>query len=125
MAWCVEPMAVISLMELLKAGGTAVTPYDASATGSSSIEAIVTSPDTRSLINAQSIQIEAQTSEISGGSEVWRTVATGREQCNDCSNLELQTVPEGTQRLQVSIDGIPFQEKNSQLYLASIQFESS
>ena len=120
-AWCVRPTAVVSLMTLLWAGGTAEAPYDAQATGNSSIEAVLTSSDSQSLIGAGSIQLEAQTSVNTGGSGTWRTLPGGQEHCDQCSNLGLPAVPQDTQRIQVSVEGVPASDQNGRLYLASIQ----
>lgn len=122
-AWCVEPHSIVALVGVLGAeglGGTAIARYSTTAGKVSSVGAILTSPDSHSLIDVQNFEIQAQGADVIGSTAVWRTLNAGDQQCNACSSLSMLTVPEGTERLKVTLGGVPPGMKDGLLYLASV-----
>ena len=69
--------------------------------GQTAIEAKLTGLDITSSVVATSLRIRAQSVKELFGSELHTTLPGGIEACTNCTNVVLQPVPVGTQRVQV------------------------
>ena len=121
LAWCVDVENAIALTKLLAGeatGGTVISTYHVNSGTQASIGAVLTTTDSQTLINAQNIEIQAQTADQLGGIQSWRTLNGGDQQCNSCSSLSLLQVPEGTERVKVTVNSPG--SKNGLLNLAAV-----
>lgn len=122
-AWCVGKENFIQISKSLangrSAGGSIQTGFHPGVGKQYSIEAVLASSDSLTPLIAQSLEIQAQTADIVGGVQAWRTLNGGDNQCSNCASVGISNVPVGTQRVrthlevkQGTVDGL--------LYLASV-----
>ena len=71
------------------------TPY--------SVQAVMTTLDTRAVITVARLEITAQKRAIVHEAPLWVPVEGGKQQCSDCASVEIPTVPAGTQRVDVHV----------------------
>ena len=83
-----------------------------------SVEAILTSSDSRTLMEAQSMEIQSQKADRIGNVETWRTLNAGDSQCRHCATVGILNVPAGTQR--VTAHEVMPEVVGGMLYLASV-----
>ena len=109
-AYCVSPE---NLVQLIQAGSsTAAGSRQATldTTGGSAhdivgntLDVVMLTPDTRSVITADSITVSALAKDTINGQDSYRAQVGGTASCSACSSLELATVPEQTALLKWDI----------------------
>lgn len=121
-AFCVDVLDFIEL-SIQSTGdetGSAVQAgFHAVAGTQYSVEAILTSADSRTLVEAQSMEIQAQRADVIGSVETWRTLNAGDSQCSRCATVGILKVPVGTQRITAHVEVMP-EVAGVLLYLASV-----
>ncbi|KAL9118088.1 MAG: hypothetical protein Q9187_005369, partial [Circinaria calcarea] len=75
-----------------------VGPVLASGTTPYSVEAVMTTLDSRAVVTVARLEITAQKRAIVHEAPLWVSVDGGKQQCSDCASVEIPTVPVGTQR---------------------------
>ena len=85
--------------------GASQAGLPATGVGSSqyALEAILSAPDLHTSVKASSFRIRAQRSQNVHGHVDWQTLPGGLSQCTDCSSLEINPVPDGTQSIALDI----------------------
>ena len=120
-AWCVETLNFISILSKSKGrSGSFMGQIEAGVEGEDGsgylVEALLTSKDSKRLLDAQWIEILAQR-HGSGGS--WQTLNQGDSRCFGCSSVKLDGVPRGTERIVADVKLMPGITEGL-LYLASV-----
>lgn len=121
-AYCVETTSFLSKTILLSTdvtGSAVQAGFHAVAGKEYSVEAILMSSDSRTLMEAQSMEIQAQKADTIGNVETWRTLNAGDSQCRHCATVGILHVPAGTQRITAHVEVMPG-VVNGMLYLASV-----
>ena len=80
----------------------AANGYQVSGAMMYSLDVVVTTSDLNSAAFASNLKIEAQTSDILGNVETWRSLVNGTEECSNCGSIAITPAPDGTQRFEVS-----------------------
>ena len=123
MAYCVNRVGFVQVALGMSAGQTVSSKQDtgfhAASGASHSVEAILTGLDGRLLVNAESLKIQAQASDSTGSVQSWGTLVDGVDHCNNCSTVQILTVPTGTQRITTQVELMPETER-ALLFLASV-----
>ena len=74
-----------------------------SAASSQFMGAVLTGPDSRTSVFARSLGIQAQAFNMVKGMQVWETLKGGTNECENCSSVSVQPVPQGTKRVMVCV----------------------
>lgn len=122
-AVCVEITDFLSLAMQLKneeTGSAVQAGFHAEVGKQYSVEAILMSSDSRMLMEAQSMEIQAQKADRVGTVETWRTLNAGDSQCRHCATVGILNVPAGTQRITAHVEVMP-EVVEGLLYLASVE----
>ena len=124
-AWCVSRLNFVQLpsKRFLSAGRTGESVqvgFEGGPGAQYSVEALLTSLDSNTLVRAQSMEILAQTADVDGDSRFWRTLNAGSQQCSQCSTVGILSVPAGTERIRGHVELKP-QAEEGILYLTSVK----
>ena len=68
-----------------------------------SVEAVMTATDKKSVISTSSLQISAQSAVKINNVQSWGSLAGGVVQCSHCSSVQLSPVPPATQRIVTNV----------------------
>lgn len=68
-----------------------------------SVEAQLTSLDSRQTVTAASLEITAQKTEMAHGAPLWAGVNGGMQQCGNCASVEILNTPVESQRISVHV----------------------
>lgn len=121
-AWCVSQENFVSLAKLLnngKATGASVqSAFHPAEKQHYSVGAVLARQGSEKPLEVQSLEIQAQTSDLIGNVETWRTINAGDTQCSNCVSLGIQKVPEGTMRIKTHVE-VKESTMGGSLYLAS------
>ena len=71
--------------------------------GNYALEALVTSRDGQSLLNARTLRIQAQKATTINGHPGRQTLPGGLGECTDCSHVSIDSVPEGVQNVALTV----------------------
>ena len=82
------------------------------------VAAVLTNPSGVWAVRAPSLEMVAQSSDTAYGVRMWRTLSGGLSRCKECSHVEIQSVPAGTQRIIIEAALTP-ESAGGRLYLAS------
>ena len=121
-AFCVDIANFLSFAMHLnneETGGAVQAGFHAEVGKQYSVEAILTSSDSRTLMEAQSMEIQAQKADRIGTVETWRTLNAGDSQCRHCATVGILNVPAGTQRIMAHVEVMP-EVVEGLLYIASV-----
>ena len=102
-----------------RTGASVQAGFHASQGGQYSVAAVLAASDGHTPLKAQSLEIQAQTTDMVGNTQLWRTLNAGDSQCTDCASVEILDVPDNTQRIKTHIEVKPG-TVNGLLYLASV-----
>ena len=78
-------------------------PLTGVASSQYTMEAILTGQDITQSLNASSLEIQAQKSLNVHGHILWSTLPGGSSHCTECGTVSVDPVPEGTQRVALSV----------------------
>lgn len=84
-----------------------------------STEAILTGVDGRLLVDAQSLQKQAQASRSEGNVQSWGVPVDGVKECSNCSTVSVVAVPSGTKIITIQFGLMPGTER-ALLFLTSV-----
>lgn len=122
-AWCVDQENFVQIARLLangrSTGGSVQTGFRPTTGQQYSVQAVLAQSDSRTPLIAQSLEIQAQTTDLVGNVQTWRTLNAGDNQCNNCASIGILEVPDGTQRIKTHIEVKPG-TIDGLLYLASV-----
>lgn len=79
------------------------------------LEALLTSDDHHTTVEAAHMEMWAQTRSKIGSYDAWRAVARGHASCDNCSSLAIWDVAPTTQRVRIDVE-LPVQAKTAQLF---------
>ncbi|KAL9575979.1 MAG: hypothetical protein Q9212_007502, partial [Teloschistes hypoglaucus] len=107
-AYCVSQQNFVSIATLLdngKATGASVqSAFHPAEKQQYSVGAVLARQGSETPLEVQSLEIQAQTSDLIGNVETWRTLNAGDSQCSNCASLGLLEVPEGTRRIKTHVE---------------------
>ena len=105
-AWCVEKSNFVNIFAAMQdtsgpSVGQSGSSMSSDGIGSGDLlEAVLTSKDSGTSLNAQSMDIQAQRHI---GGEMWQTLEGGFGNCSNCFSAALERVPMGTERILADI----------------------
>ena len=109
MAYCVDHGNFEDLAQLL-AGARTKNSEDpvrkrlkVAAEAHSSFQAVLTTADSLTMVNAKHFSMQAQKATRLGNIPLWRQLRLGDKECEDCSSLGLDDLPTGTERIQLDL----------------------
>lgn len=95
------------------------TTFDAIDAGKYSVEALLTSLDSQTAVEAQNLDIQAQTRNYFHDVQSWRTLNAGEMECSDCASVGIKSLPARTQRIKTHVE-LKENSGMALLYLASV-----
>lgn len=121
-AWCVSQDSFVSLAKLLENGrvtGASIQSAFHSSKGQQySVGAVLARQGSQTPLEVQSLEMQAQTFDLIGNVETWRTLNAGDSQCSNCASLGISRVPDGTKRIKTHVE-VKESTVGGLLYLAS------
>ena len=84
------------------------------------VNAILTDETGQNIVNATYLVIRAQKVQDVVGKVSWLDLPGGVESCAHCASVGIEAVPEGTERIDVSVGGLEGNVQGALLYLASL-----
>jgi hypothetical protein len=122
-AWCVSQENFVQIAKLLangrSTGGLVQTGFRPAVGQQYSVKAVLVNSDSRTPLAAQSLEIKAQTADMVGNVQAWRTLNAGDNQCSNCASVGMLSVPDGTKRIKTHIE-VKSGTVDGLLYLASV-----
>lgn len=107
MAYCVDHRNFENLAQLLAGAKKSEDPVRkrlrVAAEAHSSFQAVLTTADSLTLVNAKYLGMQAQKATRLGNMPLWRQLRLGDKECEDCSRLGLDDLPTGTARIQLDL----------------------
>ena len=110
MAYCVSPENRVQLIQAgsSAAAGSRQATLDTTAGGAhdivgNTLDVVILTPDTNSVVQADSISVSALAKDTINGQDSYRAQVGGTASCSACSSLQLATVPEQTAQLKWDI----------------------
>lgn len=98
---------------------TVQTTFDAVDEGKYSVEALLTSLDSQTAVEAHSLEIQAQTRDYFHDVQSWRTLNAGEMECGYCASVGIMSLPARTRRIKTHVE-LKEDSGMALLYLASV-----
>ena len=107
-AWCVSQENFVKIAMADGSGRTSPSTVQAAFhavdVNQYSMGALLTSLDSQKAIEAQYLDIQAQTADVVGNVALWRTLNGGEMECSKCASVSIMSLPAQTQRIRAHVD---------------------